>query len=123
MRLAGVPNLILVSYTFTVKSIPCDKCGSPNQGTVQQVPTYGSRIAIDCKKCGRWFRHLGRLEWNGMPDKEDQIHSVKDGATVYNRDLLQPLEGGKPNQKFLDRYGDGLLKGEYSQLNGEGKQR
>lgn len=63
----------------------------------------------------------GSYEKNVHPDKEDRVIEASGDTKVYARDVLQPYEDGKPNQKFMDRYGDGIYQGKPSQLDGTGK--
>lgn len=53
-------------------------------------------------------------------DPEDRIIETHNGTNVYGRDIIQPYKEGHINQKFVDRYGDGMIKGGRSQLDGRG---
>ena len=58
------------------------------------------------------------------PDPEDRVIQEKGTTKVYGRDVVQPTDpDGRVNQRFIDRYGDGIFKGHPSQLDGQGKEK
>lgn len=55
--------------------------------------------------------------------KEERFYNTEVAKGVTGKDLIQPAIDGQPNQKFIDRYGDGVFHGKRSQLDGEGKKK
>lgn len=80
-----------------------------------------------CSKCSKEHQAwqggiVTKQELVRGTDPEDKVVARKGKSVVYGRDMLQPTVDGHPNQKFLDRYGDGVLKGGRSQLDGQGNE-
>ncbi len=110
-----------------MKKYPCPQCGKKGK-----IILDGKYAILDCSACALW-----KTAFHSNP--ETSLYAVirqGDGKAglesyynkeiekgVHGRDLIQPYIDGQPNQDFMDRYGDGILKGDKSQLDGKGKKQ
>ena len=78
---------------------------------------------IYCGKCLKNLDTRAVIKRRVEEDPEDKVVETRDKTTVYGRDIIQPYKEGRVNQKFIDRYGDGIYKNKPSQLDGQGKEK
>lgn len=112
----------------------CEKCVAEALG-VDFIPVrcrsckneateFGERCATHDKEWDKKYNEgLHKKQSSGAVDWEDRLIEDKGGTPVYGRDIVQPYKNGHINQKFVNRYGDGMLKGKQSQLDGRGNKR
>ena len=75
----------------------------------------------DAFRCGECPRSP-RIDRRVVLDPDSKVIAMEGGTKVYGRDIVQPYaKDGSVNQKFMDRYGDGIYNNKKSQLDGKGK--